>query len=150
VLPAGALARVGADSAGSRALEALFAGAAAPAKTRRRALKRLSGRMAALAAEPGGSHVVQAAYAAAVRACAAAARPASPHRRSPRPGLAAGSRLQGRLPESRCVKQGRGVLCRSPMLKGGGRQCVGRPTQACQRVRRRASRRYSPADGRLA
>jgi len=38
----------------------------------------------------------------------------------------------------------------TPMLKGGGRQCVGRPTQACQRVRRRASRRHSPADGRAA
>jgi len=87
-LPAGALARVGADAAGSRALEALFAGAAAPAKARRRALRRLAGRLGALAAEPGGSHVVQAAYAAAVRARAAPARLASPHRCSPRPGPA--------------------------------------------------------------
>ena len=65
-LPAEALRRAGADAAGSRALEAFFAGAA-PAKAKRRLLRRLLGGIGALAAEPGGSHVVQAAYAAAVR-----------------------------------------------------------------------------------
>lgn len=66
-LPAAALLRAGADASGSRALEAFFAGAA-PAKAKRRVLKRLLGGIGALAAEPGGSHVVQAAYASAVRA----------------------------------------------------------------------------------
>lgn len=65
-LPAEALRRAGADASGSRALEAFFGGAA-PAKAKRRLLRRLLGGIGALGAEPGGSHVVQAAYAAAVR-----------------------------------------------------------------------------------
>ncbi|KAK9838453.1 hypothetical protein WJX81_000207 [Elliptochloris bilobata] len=63
-LPAAALRRAGADSAGSRALEAFFGGAA-PVKAKRRLLRRLLGGLGALSAEPGGSHVVQAAYASA-------------------------------------------------------------------------------------
>lgn len=65
-LPAGALRRAAGDVAGSRALEALFAGPAR-AKAKRRALGKLLGGLGPLGGEPGGSHVVQAAYAAAVR-----------------------------------------------------------------------------------
>lgn len=65
-LPAEALRRAGAYASCSRALEAFFGGAA-PAKAKRRLLRRLLGGIGALGAEPGGSHVVQAAYAAAVR-----------------------------------------------------------------------------------
>jgi hypothetical protein len=66
-LPDAQLAHAGADSAGSRALEALLEGPAASTAVRKRALRKLRGSYAALAATPGGSHAVQAAFRAGVR-----------------------------------------------------------------------------------
>lgn len=63
------LAHAGADSAGSRVLEAFLEGPAG-ARARKRALRKLRGSYARLAATPGGSHAVQACYRAGVRALA--------------------------------------------------------------------------------
>lgn len=60
------LSHAGADSAGSRVLEAFLEGHAS-AKTKKRALRKLRGSYARLAATPGGSHAVQACYKAGVR-----------------------------------------------------------------------------------
>ena len=67
-LPDAALAHTGADSAGSRVLEAFLEGPAG-AKAKKRALRKLRGSYARLAATPGGSHAVQACYRAGVRYC---------------------------------------------------------------------------------
>ena len=64
-LPSPTLARIAADSAGSRAVEALFSGAALGLKGTRSAAARLLGHLPSIAATPGGVHAVEAAWAAA-------------------------------------------------------------------------------------
>ncbi len=65
-LPPDDAERVGRDPGGSRVLEALVTGAAS-AKQKARLLRALHGRWAGLAAEFGGSHLVEKCFAAAVR-----------------------------------------------------------------------------------
>lgn len=61
-LPPAALARAAADGAGSRAVEALFAGPCLSTKAVKRVLRKLAGRWAGVGATPGGVHVVERAY----------------------------------------------------------------------------------------
>ena len=58
---------VGLDPGGSRVLEAALQGPAAGPKARKKLLRQLQGGWGLLAAQPGGSHVVEAAYTVAVR-----------------------------------------------------------------------------------
>ena len=62
---------VGLDPGGSRVLEAALQGPAAGPKARKKLLRQLQGGWALLAVQPGGSHVVEAAYIIAVRISAA-------------------------------------------------------------------------------
>ncbi len=64
-LPPAAFAAIAADAAGSRAVEALFTGRALGAKGTRAAAAKLCGRLATVAATPGGTHAVEAAWHAA-------------------------------------------------------------------------------------
>ena len=66
-LPEAELLHAGGDAAGSHALEAFLTGPAAGAKLKKRLLRQLRGGYGRLAATPGGSHVVQAAYRTGVR-----------------------------------------------------------------------------------
>ena len=61
-LPDPAFARVAADGAGSRAVEALFAGPGLGAKAKKAAGRKLAGRLAAVASTPGGVHAIERAY----------------------------------------------------------------------------------------
>ena len=61
-LPPTALAHVAADSAGSRAIEALLAGPTLSSKSVKRVLRKFAGAWAAVGATPGGCHVVERAY----------------------------------------------------------------------------------------
>lgn len=64
-LPDAAFARVAADGAGSRAVEALFSGPGLGAKAKKAAGKKLAGRLAAVASTPGGVHAIERAFEAA-------------------------------------------------------------------------------------
>ena len=59
------LLHMGMDTLGSRSLEA-FLGSAAPAKLKKRVVRKLAGSYAKLGSSPGGSHVAQACYRTAV------------------------------------------------------------------------------------
>ena len=64
-LPDQAFARVASDSAGSRAVEALFAGPGLGAKSKKAAGKKLAGRLSFVASTPGGVHAIERAFEAA-------------------------------------------------------------------------------------
>ena len=61
-LPDSCFARVAADGAGSRAVEALFTGPGLGAKSKKAAGKKLAGRLGVVASTPGGVHTIERAY----------------------------------------------------------------------------------------
>ena len=89
-LPPPALTRAAADSAGSRAVEALLTGPCMSTKTLKTMMRKLEGRWAAVGATPGGVHVVEKCY---ERAPAA-------HREAIATGLAAAETALGTAPRT--------------------------------------------------